>query len=154
MTSSEVTPHEEANHQHTWQTLVEFDLAIEPGGERLAVTRVAEAMHKLNWSAAHLGQLKLALAQAVRKAMECNCRYDTESTLIIRVLIPENDPALRDAEPTNGEPTQSQVSGREAQNAGQPLSRGWSFFMIEKALPDSEGAGRHVLELFLYPGGK
>jgi len=154
MTSNEVTPHGQTNHQRTWQTLVEFDLSPEPGGERLAVERVAEAMHRLNWPAAHLDQLKLALAQAARKAMESNRRYDAEASLVIRVLIPGNNPAPPEADPASGEPTQLQVSEGEAQHAGQPLSRGWSFFMIEKALPDSEGAGRHVLELFLYPGGK
>ncbi|NIO45717.1 MAG: hypothetical protein GTN77_02720, partial [Planctomycetales bacterium] len=47
-----------------------------------------------------------------------------------------------------------QASGGEVQQAGQPPSRGWSFFLIEKSLPDAGGDGRHVLELFLYPGGK
>jgi len=154
MTSNEVTPHGQTNQQHTWQTLVEFDLSPEPEGERLAVERVAEAMHRLNWPPAHLEQLKLALAQAARKAMESIHCHASGAPLTIRVLIPANKPVPREADPANGEPTQSQVSGREAQHAGQPLSRGWSFFMIEKALPDASGAGQHVLELFLYPGGK
>ncbi len=154
MTSNGVTPHRRTAHQHTWQTLVEFDLSTEPGNERLAVERVAEAVQRLNWPAAHLEQLKLALAQAARKAMERNCRYDSEAPLIIRVLIPENDPAPREGDSANGEPTQFEASGGEAQQAGQPPSRGWSFFLIEKALPASGSDGRYVLELLLYPGGK
>jgi hypothetical protein len=154
MTSNRVTPHGQTTHQHTWQMLIEFDLSAEPGNERLAVERVVEAVERLNWPAAHLEQLKLALAQAARKAMECNCRYDLEAPLVIRVLIPANDPATQEADPANEGPTQLQVSERDAQQTGRPPSRGWSFFFIEKSLPVSGGAGRHLLELFLYPGGK
>jgi hypothetical protein len=154
MTSNQVTPHRRTAHDHTWQTLIEFTLSGEPGGERLAVERVVEAMQRLNWPAAHLEQLKLALAQAARKAMECYCRYDSEAPLIVRVLVSENDPAPREADPANAGPTQPRPSEGEAQPAGQPPSRGWSFFLIEKSLSDSGGAGQRVLELFLYPGGK
>ncbi len=154
MTSIELTPHGRTAHQHTWQTLVEFDLSTQPGNEHLAVERVAEAVQRLNWPAAHLEQLKLALAQAARKALERNRPCDSEGVLFIRVLIPGNDPATWEADPANAEPTQLQASEGEAQQAGQPPSRGWSFFLIEKSLPDSGAARWHVLELFLYPGGK
>jgi hypothetical protein len=154
MRSNAVTPHRQIAHQHTWQTLLEFDLSTEPGSERLVVDRVVEAVQRLNWSAAHLEQLKLALVQAARKAMEYSCRYDLEAPLVIRVLIPEDDPATGEADQASGEPTQHQVAEREAQPIGRPPSRGWSFFLIEKAVPDPGGAGWHLLELFLYPGGK
>jgi hypothetical protein len=154
MTSYEITPHRRAAHDHTWQTLVEFDLSAEPGVEHLAVERVAEAVQRLNWPAAHLEQLKLALAQAAQKAVESNRRYDSGGTPFIRVLIPENDPVTQEADPANAEPNQPQASEGDAQQAGRPPSRGWSFFLIEKSLSDSGGAGRHLLELFLYPEGE
>jgi hypothetical protein len=154
MTSNAVTPHRQTAHQHTWRTLIEFDLSTGSGSERLAVDRVVEAVQRLNWSAAHLEQLKLALAQAARKAMECSCRRDSEAPLVIRVLIPENASVRQEADPVNAEPTQLQASEREPQPVGQPPSRGWGFFFIEKTPPDSGGAGWHLLELFLYPGGK
>jgi hypothetical protein len=154
MTSNEVRPHRHIAHPHIWQTLIEFDLATEPGSEHLAVERVAEAVQRLNWPAAHLGQLKLALDQAARKAMESYFGYDSEAPLVIRVLIPENELAPRDSDPANAEPTQPRPSEGEAQPVRQPPSRGWSFFLIEKSLPDAVGAGRHLLELYLYPGGK
>jgi anti-sigma regulatory factor (Ser/Thr protein kinase) len=118
------------------------------------VDRVVEAVQRLSWSAMHLEQLKLALAQAARKAMEYSYRYDSEAPLVIRVLIPEDDPAPREVDPANAEPPQFQASEREPQPVGQPPSRGWGFFFIERALPDPGGAGWHLLELFLYPGGK
>jgi hypothetical protein len=154
MTPNEVTPRRQIAHQHTWQTLIEFDLSTEPGSERLAVGRVIEAVQRLNWSAMHLEQLKLALAQAARRAMECSCRYDAEAPLVIRVLIPEDDPATGEADQASGEPTEHQVAERGAQQVGRPPSRGWSFFLVEKAVPGPAGAGWHLLELFLYPGGR
>ena len=138
MTSNHGTPCTQLPREYTWQTLIEFSLSNQPGSERLAVERVAQAIQGLNWSAAQLEQLRLALAQAARKAAECSCRYASDEALLIRVLIPEDDPATGEAD----------------QAGGRPASRGWGFFLIEKAAPDSNSAGRHLLELFLYPGGK
>jgi hypothetical protein len=117
------------------------------------VERVAEAVQRLNWPTARLEQLKLALAQTAQKAVEGKCRYDTEAPLVIRVLIPENYAATQEADPAHDESTQLQTSERDAQQARRPPSRGWGFFLIEKALPDSGRAGRHLMELFLYPEG-
>jgi len=154
MTSNAAVPPERAPHEHTWQMLIEFTLSREPGSERLAADRVAAAVQRLNWSAAQLEQLRQASAEAARKAVECSCRYDLEGALVIRVLIPENDPASRAAYRGNDQPTQFQAPKREAQQVGRPPARGWGFFLIEKAAPDSDGVGRHLLEVFLYPGGK
>jgi anti-sigma regulatory factor (Ser/Thr protein kinase) len=154
MTSNHVTPCTQAPREHTWQTLIEFTLPREPGNERLAVDRVSQAVQRLNWSAAQLEQLRLALAQAARKAAECSYRYDSHGSLVIRVLTSENDPATRAADQAGHKPTQRQVADRQVQQAGGLPSRGWGFFLIEKTASDSDGAGRHLLELFLYPGGK
>jgi hypothetical protein len=154
MTSNAAAPPEQAPHEHTWQTLIEFTLSREPGSERLAVDRVVAAVQRLNWPAAQLEQLRQAFAQAARRAAECSCRYDLERGLVIRVLIPENDPASRDAYRGGDRPTQCQAPKREARQVGRPPTRGWGFFLIEKAAPDPDGVGRHLLEVFLYPGGK
>jgi len=153
MASHEATPCRWTAYQHTWQTLIEFELSVEPGSERLAVDRVAQAMQRLNWPAAHLEQLKAALAEAARKAVESSRRYDSDRVLFIQVLVPENDPATRQADPANDEPTVDGVADGQAQPGGRPPSRGWSFFLIERAAPSSDRAGRHLLELFLYPEG-
>jgi hypothetical protein len=154
MTSNEAMLHKKTDHQHTWQTLVEFDLSAEPGSERLAVERVAQAMHRLNWPTAPLKQLKLALAQAARKAAECSCRYDSERALAIRVLIPKNDPTTRKTDQARGESIPPQAPEAEAQQATQSPSRGWGFFMIEKAVPSPDRRDvRYLIELYLYPEG-
>jgi hypothetical protein len=155
MTLNEVTPHGGAAHQHTWRTLIEFTLPREPGGERLAVERVAEAVQRLNWPAAPLGRLKVALAKATRDAMERGHFHGSVGLLIVRVLIPESGgETAQEADPASDEPGQAQLSERAAQQIGRPPSRGWGFFLIEKARPDSGRAGRHLIELFLYPEGE
>lgn len=154
MASNEAMLHSQTDHQHTWQTLIEFDLSAEPGIERLAADRVAEAMDRLNWPAAQLQHLKLALAQAARNAAECNCRYDSAGALAIRVLIPEDDPATRDIDQVLGESTPLQAPEAKTQRASQSASRGWGFFMIEKAVPSPDRRDvRYLIELYLYPEG-
>jgi anti-sigma regulatory factor (Ser/Thr protein kinase) len=154
MTSNDVTPRKQTAHDHTWQTLIEFSLSRGPGSERLAVDRVVEAVQSLNWPAAHLEQLKLALVQATRNTMERSHLDDTETPLVIRVLIPENGRAIRAADQAGGKPTQHQASEREAQQTSQLPSRGWSFFLVEKAAPrPGRRDVRHVIELFLYTEG-
>jgi hypothetical protein len=154
MTSNDVIPPKRTAHEHTWQTLIEFSLAREPGSERLAVDRVVEAVQRLNLPAAHLGQLELTLARATLNAMERSHRYGSEAPLVIRVLIPENGPAIREADQAGSGPTRHQAPDGEIQQVGRPSSRGWGFFLIEKAVPDSGGGGGPVLELFLYPEGE
>jgi hypothetical protein len=155
MTSNEVTPHRRTDHQHSWQILIEFTLSREPGGERLAVERVAEAVQRLNWPAAPLGRLKLALAKATRDAMERGHFHGSGALLIIRVLIPEGGgETTQEADRASDEPSQAQLSETATQPVGRPPSCGWGFFLIEKALPDSGQAGRHLIELFLYPEGE
>jgi anti-sigma regulatory factor (Ser/Thr protein kinase) len=154
MTSNHDTPYAQAPREHTWRTLVEFTLPGGPGSERLAVDRVTAAVQSLNWSAAQLEQLKLALAQAARKAAESSFRHDSEGELLIRVLTSENAPATQAVDPAHGQPTQRQVADGQIQPVGRPPSRGWGFFLIEKTAPGSDGVERHLLELFLYPGGK
>ena len=158
MTSNEVTPHgtphRRTAHEYTWQTLIEFDLSMKPGSERLAVDRVAQAVQRLNWPAAHLEQLKLALAQATRNNAERSHLHGLEARLVIRVLIPEDGLATWEPDRTNDAPTQLQAAEREAKQVGRPPSRGWGFFLIEKMAPDASGARRHLIELFLYPEGE
>jgi hypothetical protein len=135
MTPSDVTPPKWAGYKVTWQSLIEFTLSKESGSERLAVDRVAGAVHRLNLPAAYLEQLKLALSGAILNAIGQGRRHGLEAPPVIRVLVQEKD--------------------RAAQPAGQPPARGWSFFVVEKTVPSPDyRAEQPLIELFLYPGGK
>jgi anti-sigma regulatory factor (Ser/Thr protein kinase) len=148
-------PHGQTDHDYTWRTLIEFDLPAAPGSERLAADRVSEAMQRLKWPAAHLGWLKLALVEAMRNAMERSRRQNSRAPIIIRVLISHSGRTTRETNQACGESTQLQASEREVPQSSESPSRGWGFFLIEKAMPSSDRRDvRHLIELFLYPEGE
>jgi hypothetical protein len=116
--------------------------------------RKQTAVQRLNLPAAHLGQLELALVQATRNTMERSRRYDSEAPLVIRVLISQINRATWATDQACGASAQLRASEREAQQTSQPPSRGWSFFLVEKAAPSPGRRDvRHVIELFLYTEG-
>lgn len=153
MTLNDMTPPQRTVHEHTWQTLIEFELSGEPGSEGLAVGRVAEAVQRLNWSMAHLEQLKLALGRATWNVMERSRLYNSEAPLIIRVLIPKDDEVTQEADQAGNEPDKGRASKRVTQQASPSPSRGWGFFLVQKQEDDpqsSTGRPHHTIELFLY----
>lgn len=153
MVSNDVTPPKQPIHDHPWQTLIEFTLSRESGSVCLAADRVAGAVQTLNWSAAPLRRLKLALTQAARNTMERSRLYGSETPLFIRVLIPEAGETTREAGRTGDGPTQRQVSERATQQVSRPASRSWGFFLVQKQGDDSQapaGESHYLIELFLY----
>lgn len=131
MTLNDVTPPQRIIDEHTWQILIEFDLSLEPGRERLAGERVIEAIQRLNWPATHLERLKLALARATQNALERSSLSGSKTSLRIKVLVAEET----------------------AQPAGRSTSHGWGFFLVQKQQdnpPAPAGEQHDVIELFLY----
>jgi hypothetical protein len=108
----------------------------------------------LNWPAALLGQLKPALTKAIQSVLEGSQPNGSEESLIIRVLVPERDWRTWANLQSGDEFTERQVTKRQAQPVGRPSSRGWGFFLITKTESDSGPDGWHLIELFLYSGGK
>jgi len=137
------------HHDYPWQTLIEFSLSRKPDQEQLALEQVAKAVQTLNWPLAHLEQLELALAQATRNAKERIHLVDSETWLVIRVLIPEGSevPQATDKQ------SRRQVSEKVPRQMGQPTARGWGFFLVQKYEDKPQaitGESQHVIELFLY----
>src|SRR5215208_5402670 len=66
--------------------LAEFELASEPGNEREALERVADAVADLDIEPARLERLKTAVAEATMNAMEHGNRYRADQPVAIRVL--------------------------------------------------------------------
>ena len=153
MTSDEVTPPKHFTHDQNWQILIEFSLPVESGSEGLAVERISEAGQRLNWPAVHLERLKLALAKAIRNALERSHLSSSEISLLIRVLIPKGSEGIQAAGHSGDELSQPRVSEEVAQQAGRSSSRGWGFFLVQKqedTPQDSVGKLQNVIELFLY----
>jgi anti-sigma regulatory factor (Ser/Thr protein kinase) len=155
MTSSDAASPGQTAHVQTWQTLAEFDLSGEPGGEDRMAERIAEAVRGLEWPAAHLKRLKLALVRTMLNAIEHSRVHDSEASPVIRVLIPQSSRPARATDQPCAESTQLPATARPAQHSRQTPSRGWGFFLIEKTV-QSPGRHdvRHLIELYLYPEGE
>lgn len=132
MTANNVSPTDPIFHDQAWQTLFELTLPGEAGSEYLAADRVIEAVQKLNWPAAHLERLRLALVGAAQNGLEGNRPGGSKTWLRIRVLIP---------------------AGSETPQADRPIARGWGFFLVQKqgdSPPALTGKAHYLIELFLY----
>jgi len=103
--------------------------------------------------AAHLDQLKLAVDRATSNAIERSHPPDPETPLYVRVLIPERAWATDIAGPVQSELTMPTASESETRQVGQPPSRGWGFFLIEKTGQAANGQACRLIELFLYLEG-
>jgi anti-sigma regulatory factor (Ser/Thr protein kinase) len=140
---------------HTWRTLVELDLSGEPGSEQLVAEHVAEAMRSLDWSAAHMERLRLALIRALVNAIERSRVVDSEGAPVIRVLLPEGSLPEHLADQAWVESTPPPSGKAQIQQSRQAPIHGWGFFLIERTV---QGPGcremQHFIELFLYPEGE
>jgi len=116
-----------------WQTLAEFSLTGEPGGESQAVEGVTQAIHDLHLPSAQLERLKAIVAEAALNAMRrCNALHPAGPLVFIRVL------------------------ASQASAVGRQLNHGWGFFLIERAMNDARTMGDkacYLIEVFLYLEG-
>lgn len=136
---------------------MECTLPNESGSEHLAAGQVGEAVQRLNWPATHLERLKLALAQAIRNALERSRLGGSKALLHIRVLTPQGREATQAANQSGYGPTQLQVSEDVVEQANWSTARGWGFFLVQKQgdnPPAPAGESPYLIELFLYQGKK
>lgn len=149
MASGDVGTHNEIDQEQAWRILIELTLTRESGNACWAADQVAGAMQPLNWPAAHLEQLKLALVKAAWNVMERSRLYGSDTPLIIRVLIPKDYEATQEADQTSDKPSQYQTSER----ADQKSSRGWGFFLVQKQEDEPKASAeesQYMIEVFLY----
>ena len=81
-----VAAHSEANDRDVDQRILdEFSFASEVGNERIAITRVAEAVRELELPLARLERLKNAVAEATMNAIEHGNKKRHEMQVTVRV---------------------------------------------------------------------
>jgi serine phosphatase RsbU (regulator of sigma subunit)/anti-sigma regulatory factor (Ser/Thr protein kinase) len=135
------------------QVLAEFTLPSQPGNEREAMTRVAEAVQSLSLEPARLERLKTAVAEATMNAMEHGNEYRADRPVRVRVLrSADRLRVLVTDQGGGGELPEREAPNLEAKLEGRQTPRGWGLFLIEKmvdeALVTSDESG-HTLELAL-----
>jgi anti-sigma regulatory factor (Ser/Thr protein kinase) len=135
------------------RVLAEFELASEPGNEREAIARVAEAVAGLELESARLERLKTAVAEATMNAMEHGNEYRTDRPVSIRVI---HSPESLSVHVTDlGEPGElppAEKPDLEAKLEGRQKPRGWGLLLIEKMVDEARVTneeGKHTVELVL-----
>ena len=153
MASGQTVPPNRITHEHQWQTWLEFTLASDSDSIQLAIDLVVGTVQTLSWPAAHLEQLKVALAKASQNVLEQSRLSSPATPLIIRVLISENDGIPPETGPADREPTETRPTDKPVQGIQRLPARGWGFFLVQKpreAPPAGAGEAHHLIELFLY----
>ena len=135
------------------QTLAEFQIASEPGNEREAMERVAEAVHDLNLPNARLERLKTAVAESTMNAMEHGNRYRPDQPVMIQVELRDSALAIRIIDHgTNQVMAEAEIPDLDAKLSGMQSARGWGLFLIKNMVDDmhvSSDDTRHTVELIL-----
>lgn len=153
MRSEEQHENDSNKQDDDWHVLAEWTLPSEPGNERLAMERVAEAVQPLNLSRKRLEELKTAVAEATMNAMEHGNHYHPDVPVSIQVLESRAALAVRIRDQGGGQsiPTPEEPD-LEAKLAELQTPRGWGLFLIKNLVDDmriTSDETHHTIELIV-----
>src|SRR5919202_3421362 len=151
--------HSEEEEQLGRRTLLaEFRVPSEPGNERMAMQKVAEAIGELKICGEDLERLKTAVAEATMNAMEHGNNYRAEVPVLIEVLASDAQLSVKITDQGSGPPAfHSETPDIEAKLEGMQTPRGWGLFLIKRMVDDMEVTDdehHHTVELILYLDGR
>lgn len=135
------------------KTLAEFSLPSQPGNERDAMHRVAEAVKELGLPAARLEKLKTAVAEATMNALEHGNKYRAELLVNIVVTASAENVVVKITDHGGGAdiPT-PETPDLDAKLAGMQSPRGWGLFLIKNLVDEmnvTHDNQHHTVELIL-----
>ena len=136
------------------RVLADFTLASEPGNERPAMEKVAEAVKELPLSGQRLDRLKTAVAEATMNAMEHGNRYDPDVSVNIQVWLFKDRLLVRIIDRGSGPLSSLKAQGPnlEAKLEDAQTARGWGVFLIERMVDEVRVSGNpdhHTVELVM-----
>ena len=130
------------------RTLVEFEVPSEPGNERVAIERVAEAVWDLGVEQARLERLQTAVGEATMNAMEHGNEYRSDLPVSIRVTVSETALAVGITDHGGGE----DIPALAAKLSGDQTPREWGLFLIKNLVDEmvvTRDQAHHTVELVL-----
>jgi serine phosphatase RsbU (regulator of sigma subunit)/anti-sigma regulatory factor (Ser/Thr protein kinase) len=137
--------------------LTHFEVASEPGNEREAMQRVADAVEPLHMPKDRLERLKTAVAEATMNAMEHGNHYQPDHPTGIEVRVAQGDLLVRITDDMGDEvaiPSCTEPD-LDAKLAGLQSPRGWGLYLIRNMVDDMRHVnedGKHTLELVMHLG--
>ncbi|HTT54504.1 MAG TPA: ATP-binding protein [Streptosporangiaceae bacterium] len=137
--------------------LASFTVASEPGNERVARARVAEAVAGLGLTAARLDRLKTAVAEATMNAIEHGNRNQPEIPVDVEVTQDGADiiVAITDRGGEHEPAGPAADPDLDLKLAGAQPPRGWGLFLIRNmvdAMQVSTDGPRHTIQLTIRAG--
>jgi serine/threonine-protein kinase RsbW len=132
--------------------ITSFSLASEPGNERLALAKVAEAVEGLGLAAARLERLKTAVAEATMNAIEHGNHNRPEMPVDVEVVQSgaEIVISISDLGGGTGPAEEAEEPDLVRKLDGDQSPRGWGLFLIKNMVDamhvTTEGA-RHTVWL-------
>jgi anti-sigma regulatory factor (Ser/Thr protein kinase) len=151
---SDPKPRAARTDAHMRRLLAEFSVPSEPGNERLAMERVAEAIGELEVRGENLERLKTAVGEATMNAMEHGNKYRAEVPVEVMVLVEDQDLMVRITDRGSGPPPSQggDAPDLEAKLEGMQTPRGWGMFLIARMVDEVRVSGNpdhHTVELVL-----
>jgi serine phosphatase RsbU (regulator of sigma subunit)/CHASE1-domain containing sensor protein/anti-sigma regulatory factor (Ser/Thr protein kinase) len=136
------------------RVLADFTLSSEPGNERPAMEKVADAVKELPLSGQRLARLKTAVAESTMNAMEHGNRYDPEIPVRIQVWLLKERLLVRIIDRGSGPLSSLTAKGPdlEAKLENLQTARGWGVFLIERMVDEVRVSGNpdhHTVELVM-----
>jgi anti-sigma regulatory factor (Ser/Thr protein kinase) len=133
--------------------LAEFEVQSAEGNERLAISRVAEAIAPLDIAESRLERLKTAVGEATMNAMEHGSGYREDRPVSVRVFTSEGLVRVQITDLGGAPPEKEhEVPDLEAKLEGLQRPRGWGLFLIENMVDETRETSdgeHHTLELGL-----
>jgi serine phosphatase RsbU (regulator of sigma subunit)/anti-sigma regulatory factor (Ser/Thr protein kinase) len=135
--------------------LAAFEVASEPGNERLAIDQVAEAVAGLGLAGQRLERLKTAVGEATMNAIEHGNGNRPELPVGVTVTTDDTDIKVRitDQGGDRGALPDVETPDLEAKLAGLQTPRGWGLFLIQNMVDRLETAvneHHHTIELVMH----
>jgi serine phosphatase RsbU (regulator of sigma subunit)/anti-sigma regulatory factor (Ser/Thr protein kinase) len=134
--------------------LAGFEVASEPGNERLAIDQVTKAVAGLELAGPRLERLKTAVGEATMNAIEHGNHNRPELPVEIRVVADDADLKVRITDQGGERPIpEVETPDLEAKLAGLQTPRGWGLFLIQKMVDELRTAvdeHHHTIELVMH----
>jgi serine phosphatase RsbU (regulator of sigma subunit)/anti-sigma regulatory factor (Ser/Thr protein kinase) len=150
--------HVDPADEPTADVLTKFTIPSEPGNERIAMQRVADAVEPLSLPSKRLEQLKTAVAEATMNAIEHGNANRPELPVAILVAADAQDIRIEVTDQGGDRAIPDpETPDLEAKLAGLQKARGWGLFLMEKMVDEMRivsDADKHTIVLTIHRKGE